>query len=94
MILGGTELAPMSTTDSLEIAVRYARDSKTALLFRLHSSTFMNLGCDLSELSCFPHEKEYLYPPLTYLQPTGGTHTLKRGETTYTVVDVEPAFPS
>ena len=54
----------------------------------------MNLGCDLSELSCFPHEKEYLYPPLTYLQPTGGTHTLKRGETTYTVVDVEPAFPS
>ena len=31
----------------------------------------MNLGCDISFLSAFPHEKELLYPPLTFLQPTG-----------------------
>ena len=54
----------------------------------------MNLGCDLTELSAFPHEKEFLYPSLTFLQPTGVTHTLKHGGTTFTVVEVEPAFPS
>ena len=51
-------------------------------------------GCDLTELSAFPHEKEFLYPSLTFMQPTGVTHTLKHGGTTFTVVEVEPAFPS
>ena len=66
----------------------------SALIFRLRSTTFMNLGCDLTELSAFPHEKEFLYPSLTFMQPTGVTHTLKHGGTTFTVVEVEPAFPS
>ena len=73
---------------------RYARGAETALIFRLRSTTFMNMGCDLTELSAFPHEKEFLYPSLTFLQPTGVTHTLKYGDTTFTVVEVEPAFPS
>ena len=29
----------------------------------------MVLGADLKFLSAFPHEKEYLYPPLTLLKP-------------------------
>ena len=92
----GTELACCSTTSRLEVAARYARfaNSRHALLFRLTSTTFMNLGCDLTELSAFPHEKEFLYPSLTFMQPTGVTHTLKHGGTTFTVVEVEPAFPS
>ena len=91
---GGTELAPMSTTTNLDIAVRYSRGAGTALIFRLRSTSFMNLGCDLTPLSAFPHEKEYLYPSLTFLQPTGKTHKLVYDGTTFTVVEVEPSFPS
>ena len=94
MHVGGTELAPMSTTTNIEIAARYARGTETALIFRLRSTSFMNLGCDLTELSAFPHEKEYLYPSLTFLQPTGVTHTLVHDSTTFTIVEVEPSFPS
>ena len=28
-------------------------------------------GVDISFLSVYPQEQEYLYPPLTYLSPTG-----------------------
>jgi len=94
LAIGGTELAPMSTTCSLEVAARYTRGAKTALLFLLRSSSFMNLGCDLSELSAFPHEKEYLYPALTFLQPTGVLHHLEFGGTKFVVVEVGPSFPS
>ena len=94
MQVGGTELAPMSTTTNIEIAARYARGTETALILRLRSTSFMNLGCDLMELSAFPHEKEYLYPSLTFLQPTGVTHTLVHDGTTFTIVEVEPSFPS
>ena len=33
-------------------------------------------------------------PSLTYLQPTGQTHVLRYGGALFTVVDVEPSFPS
>ena len=46
------------------------------------------------QLSAFPHEKEYLYPSLTFLQPTGVTQTLVHDGTTFTIVEVEPSFPS
>lgn len=93
---GGTELAPMSTTTDMHIAVQYARAGPggEALLFRLRSSTFMNLGCDLTPFSAFPHEREALYPPLTYLQPTGKPHRLRYDGCTFTVIEVEPSFPS
>lgn len=90
---GGTELAPMSTSKEPSIALRYARGAKDALIFRLSSTSFMNLGCDLTSLSAFPHEKEYLYPPLTYLCPRG-TFTIDVDGTTYVVVDVTADFPS
>ena len=35
----------------------------------LRTDDFMDKGVDLSWLSAFPHEKEYLYPPLTFLMP-------------------------
>ena len=32
----------------------------------------MQVGADLSYCSAFPEEKEFLYPPLTYLEPAEG----------------------
>ena len=41
-------------------------------------------------LSAFPAEAEIVYPPLCYLQPTGREQKIKLGQTSLTVVEVEP----
>jgi len=41
--LGGTELAPMSTTTSLDVAMEYCA-SKNALILRLNTASFMERG--------------------------------------------------
>ena len=61
----------MSTTAELDIALKYSQGkSGHAVLLWLHSKNFMDRGVDLKWLSAFPHEAEYLYPPLSYLKPT------------------------
>ena len=80
MASGGTELAFMSTTRDLEVAVRYSL-SLHSILFKIVAPDFTALGADLRWLSAFPSEAEVLYPPLTYLKPTG------RHETVYVVRD-------
>ena len=45
---------------------------------------------DISFLSAFPGEAEFLFPPLTYLEPTGNVETVVVEEFTYEVVDVRP----
>lgn len=47
---------------------------------------------DLQWLSAFPGEAEILFPPLTYLQPTGRIERVKllEGSVSYTIVEVEP----
>jgi hypothetical protein len=72
MVHGGTELAFMSTTTDLNVAVRYCL-SPNSLLFKIVSDSFMTMGADVQWLSAFPSEAEVLYPPLTYLKPTGRT---------------------
>jgi hypothetical protein len=67
---GGTELAFMSTTSDLNVAVRYSI-SPNSLLFKIVPSSFMSMGADVQWLSAFPGEAEILYPPLTYLRPSG-----------------------
>ena len=67
---GGTELAVMSTTSSLKVAMQYAASQKP-LLLRISSDNYLNRGPEISFLSAFPDECEFVYPPLTYLQPTG-----------------------
>jgi hypothetical protein len=89
---GGTELAPMSTTSSLKVALQYSA-SENALLLRLQTNSFMDRGPEISFLSAFPAEKEFLFPPLTYLAPTGQTQTLRVDDATFTVIDVQPKFP-
>ena len=47
-------------------------------------------GADLEYLSAFPAEKELLYPPLTFLQPTGWSMEHSVGGVKFTVIEVEP----
>ncbi|CAK0900183.1 unnamed protein product [Prorocentrum cordatum] len=91
---GGTELAPMSTTSNLEVAAKYASSGESVLL-KISLDNFMQFGADLEWLSAFPGEAEVLYPPLTYLQPTGREPQvveLKSGHK-FTVYEVKPTIP-
>jgi serine/threonine protein kinase len=69
---GGTELAPMSTTSDLSVAIGYAvkQDTRAALLFRIVTRNNLERGADVQWLSMFPGESETLFPPLTFLQRT------------------------
>ena len=88
---GGTEIAPMSATTDLRIALRYAL-SAHSLLFQIITNSFMERGVDLSYLSCFPQESEHLFAPLTYLRPTGNTQTVNLDGVDVTIVEVTPTF--
>ena len=93
---GGTELAFMSTTTDLRVAVRYSL-SRHSLLFKIVAPNFMALGAELQWLSAFPDEAEVLFPPLTYLQPTGRTDHVDAMDSddnpvAFTVVEVTPSF--
>jgi hypothetical protein len=101
---GVTELAPLSTTTSLEVALAYS-ESAAPVLIRLHTENFLQQGVDISFLSAFPAEEERLYPPLTYLQPykPESGQALQRikvpdagssddSTTTYTVITVVPTL--
>jgi len=89
---GGTELAPMSTTTDLDVAVRYGR-SEDSLMLKITAKNFMQLGADLQWLSAFPTEAEVCYPPLTYLQPSGRMQAVEVGAHRFTVIEVEPHIP-
>ena len=89
---GGSEVAPMSATTELAVALRYALSSHS-LLFKIVTRSFMERGVDISYLSCFPAEAEHLFPPLTYLRPTGSTQAVQLSDgKIVVVVEVEPTF--
>ena len=88
---GGTELAPMSTTTKLEVALRYCL-SEESLLFKLRTDSFMQRGASIQFLSAFAGEEEVLYPPLTFLKPTGKTLSVPFKGRIFTVVEVQPQF--
>ena len=52
----------------------------------------MDRGSELSWLSAFPHEIEYLYPPITFLKPVyhDDEYIFKIGDAIIKVVDVSP----
>ena len=71
---GGTEFAPMSTTTEVEVACGYAirkRETGGALLMKIVTENNLQRGADVRFLSMFPGEAETLFPPLTFMQPTG-----------------------
>lgn len=86
---GGSELAPMSTTSDIGVALSYSASAQ-GVLFRLRTHSSMERGADLTFLSAFPSECEYLYKPLTYLQPMGSAKQIKLARVPVTVVDVQP----
>ena len=85
---GGTELAPMSTTSDLKVALKYAV-SEHSVLLRLRTRSSMERGADIAWLSAFPSEAECLFPPLTYLQPVGESE-VALGDVNFRVIVVEP----
>ena len=90
---GGTELAFMSTTTDPDVAIRYSLSGKS-LIFKIVPGTFMSFGAELQWLSAFPGEAEILFPPLTYLKPTGRedliTASRPEGQVTFKVVELAP----
>lgn len=85
---GGTELQCMSTTADVNIAGMYGQ-SESPLVFCVLCRTFMTRGADISWLSLYGHEKEILYPPLTYLKFVG-KRPIKNSRGT--VIYVEPTM--
>lgn len=91
MLQGGTELAPMSTTTKLEVAIAYS-DASTSLIFKIRTDTFMQRGASIQFLSAFPDEEEVLYPPLTFVKPTGRSMSKNFKGRNFKVIEVSPQF--
>ena len=81
----------MSTTYDIGTALSYSASAK-GVLFRLSTRSSMERGADLAFLSCFPGERECLFPPLTYLQPVkpARIETVHVATANLTVIEVEP----
>ncbi len=86
-----TQLAPMSTTTDISTAISYSI-SPQSLIFKILTKNKLQRGADLSFLSAAPTEAEVLFPPLTYLQPTGRTQTIELNNHHFTVVEVTPTL--
>ena len=99
---GGSEAAPMSTTKKHSVACGYAvrrGQKKGGLLMKIVTSNNLQRGADLTFLSMFPGESETLYPPLTFVQPTGRVEEMdfknSNGDTIFTlhIVEVTTTLP-
>ena len=65
------------------------------VLLRVRIDNPSQFGADLSPFSVFPHEREFFYPPCTYLEPRGEhEETVRVGgeEITFKVVEVTPSL--
>ena len=91
---GGTELAPMSTSRDLNVALHYSAKAQVRLIFKIATDSFMSRGASLLFLSAFPDEVEFLYPPLTFLQPTGNEEIIITNGIQYRVIEVIPNIAS
>ena len=81
----------MSTTKDMKTAVSYGL-SRESLIFKIITKNKLQRGADLGFLSAFPTEEEILFPPLTYLQPTGRVQAIKVEGYNVTVVEVTPTL--
>ena len=87
----------MSTTSDLRVAAQYSI-SKSSLIFAIKTKSCLQRGASLQWLSAFPQEAEYVYPPLTYLRPTGARQVemedLQVGgqKCKFTIIEVEPTI--
>ena len=99
---GGTEIAPMSTTKDLRLALQYSA-SEHAVVLRFRTKNFMERGSDIAFVSAFPSPSEMAFPPLTYLVPVRAKdkngvlqpkmpQVIKVGGAEWTFVDVQAQF--
>ena len=56
-------------TAELWVALKYSQGGDSSVLLWLRTQNFMDRGVDLTWISAFPHEREFLFSPLTYMQP-------------------------
>ena len=75
----------MSTTTSLEVALKYA-SSRKSILLKLETKNYLDRGADLTYLSAFPGEKEFLYAPLSFLESDGEPLVIDTDEGEFTVL--------
>ncbi len=59
------QLAPMSTSDDYDVAKSFAA-SRCGLIFEYYTQGHSK-GVEIADFSMYPGEREFLYPPLTYL---------------------------
>ncbi len=91
---GGVEMAPMSTTKDLAIALKYSAVGKKSVLLRIRNTNVMDMAPTIRWISAFPPEQEHLYPPTTFLKPKYDTpEILKIDDVEYAIVDVEARMP-
>jgi hypothetical protein len=92
---GGTELGFMSTSANPQVAVNYSL-GRQSLLLKIVARTFLSTGADLKWISAFPAEAEIVFPPLTFLNPTGRTDEVivERGseKLIFNIVEVETSL--
>ena len=86
---GGVEIAPMSTTSDLQVAMQYSLSASSVLL-RIETNNYVKRGVGVRWLSAFPFEEEILFPPLTYLQAKGELEYFEAEGYRWTIVTVEP----
>ena len=68
-------LGSTATSDDVQVALNYSKENDHRVIFKIVTHGFMERGAPLQWLSAFPGESEFLYPPLTYLKPTGVEET-------------------
>ena len=77
-------------TAKLWVALKYSQGGKNSVLLWLRSENFMDRGVDLSWISAFPHEREFLYSPLTYMRAVRDEPVVVQvGGVTYQVIEVQ-----
>ena len=87
--IGGVEKSTMSCSSELKVALQYGA-SKSCLIFKIATDGFRQRGADLAFLSAFPEEAEYVYPPGTFLKPTGKQERIEFHGAAITVIEVFP----
>ena len=103
---GIAELAPMSTTGDLKIALEHSlpggnnAENANAVLLRIDAKDEMDRGSELRWLSAFPHEDEFLYPPTTLLRIRDNEepweYTISKGKSRVSckIVNVKAKYPT
>ena len=93
---GGTEVGVMPTSSNPQMAWHYARldEPGNSVLLKIIAENAWDRGAPLEWISAFPGEKEFCYPPLTYLQLVARKQGRARWRREVDVLEVKPTYIS